>query len=696
MNDPLPRFRREDVFQTAQIPESDIQSPIPNPAQAAAAVLDALSSDAPEEKVFFSEEHTHSATLAQDLPISGSSAAETIAESVSGFDETLHVAAPEITTEGFIAEIPHNTSEVPVDIRAVDGINRFVYDEAVGDPMDTASFGTPVVLAGTSLPPVIESAASPPPEVLPAPLPEDAKSSMEPSLGIPPIDIDPALLNLGNSLPDELQSPIIDLTKSVADLPDDAPNAGMDSPLMVLDAVSIPIPSEEALNNLADLQELAEAPSEISADAPPSPPKIGSEPVAPPPNDPKQEIAMMLEQDEPAFTVAVRYLETYRQDPTGESGADALFWAAENYQKAGLPGKARGLFQDFVRQFPEHPKVRTAQEYLQWIDVDTPSEEQVTRPTLNTALASQIPVEAKQPAMDVSSYSAPLPNFKPLGDQTAAQGSPTPLPKPASEETYHYVAPPVMGPAMRNPPAQPIPQTLRMAPAVAEQKPLEPVSTESSKATPVATATPVPLLLRAKNFVQSKPPKVRGLIYILSGLALFLIALVLFTLSRGLFSNTNGPTISQTGQTGTTTESLVQPSGTAPAPGTSGGTSLTGTGDDNTATGGSTGLAAGGGNDSTNAEAFKNPIEVQGGGDLNVPAGGWGWSLKFTSNRAELEKMAANLRSRGYRTGILTISSPQQGYRLVLGQFKTKDEAKAAKGKLPYDTPKDAWTVEIK
>ncbi|MBL7977314.1 MAG: SPOR domain-containing protein [Bacteroidetes Order II. Incertae sedis bacterium] len=694
MNDPLPRFRREEVFQSTQIPESDIQHPIPNPAQAAAAVLDALSSDAPEGVAFVPEGLPSPTGIVQDLPISGSSAAESIAEGVSGFDETLHVAAPEITTEGLIADIPQAIPELPQ--AEVEGINRFLYDETLGDPMDTASFSAPIAYTGE-----IHSVASEtewkPLENLPSAISSQAIVDDEPLLVLPSVEatppLDNALMNLGNELPDDLRSPIMDFSESGG-------LAHPTEPLMILESVTAentaeggPI-SDLAVPDRTEAFETLTARETVPVLAQPIP-LAPEDPIAPP-TDPKQEIAMMLEQDEPAFTVAVRYLETYRQDPTGESGADALFWAAENYQKAGLPGKARGLFQDFVRQFPNHPKVSKAQEYLQWIDVDTPSEEQVTRPTLNTALATQVPSEPKQPEPP---YGTPLPSFRPIGDQTPAAAAHIPAPQPVTDEPYHYIAPPVMGPTMRNPPAQPIPQTVRMS-STPEQNPNEPVSNESSRATTAAvaaTATSVPLLLRAKNFVQSKPPKVRGLIYILSGLALFLIALVLFTLSRGLFSSTTGPTISQSGQTGLTNESLVQQRGTSPtpAPGTAGG--LIGNGEGTTATSGGTGATASGGTTTGSAsDIFRSPMEVQGGSDLNTSAGGWGWSLKFSSNRTELEKMAANLRSRGYRTGIITISSPQQGYRLILGQFKSKEEAKASKGKLPYDTPKDAWTVEIK
>ncbi|HRK73150.1 MAG TPA: SPOR domain-containing protein, partial [Rhodothermales bacterium] len=571
-----------------------------------------------------------------------------------------------------------------------------LYDETIGDPMDTASFSAPIVYAGEARPVASETEWKPLDNLPPAISPQ-AATEENPLLVLPPIEatpaIDDALMSVGNELPDDLRSPVLESPES-SDL------VNTTEPLMILESVR----SENATegNPISDLVSLDHTEALEALTAHEVVPVLAQPiPIAPkdpiaPPTDPKQEIAMMLEQDEPAFTVAVRYLETYRQDPTGESGADALFWAAENYQKAGLPGKARGLFQDFVRQFPDHPKVSKAQEYLQWIDVDTPSEEQVTRPTLNSALAA-IPNEPKQPEGVAQSYGTPLPSFRPIGDQTPDISTPAPVSQPVSNEPYHYIAPPVMGPAMRNPPAQPIPQTVRMSSTTPEQKPHEPVSNESSKATiATATATSVPLLLRAKNFVQSKPPKVRGLIYILSGLALFLIALVLFTLSRGLFSSTTGPTISQSGQTGLTNESLVQQPGTSPtpAPGTAGG--LIGSGDATTTTGGTGATAGGGGTTGSTTDLFRSPMEVQGGSDLNTSAGGWGWSLKFSSNRAELEKMAANLRSRGYRTGIITISSPQQGYRLILGQFKSKEEAKASKGKLPYDTPKDAWTVEIK
>jgi cell division septation protein DedD len=360
------------------------------------------------------------------------------------------------------------------------------------------------------------------------------------------------------------------------------------------------------------------------------------------PPQPQAETDMPYETaDESAFELAAKFLETYRNNPKSDTGAEALYWAAENYQKAGLPGKARGLYQDFMRNFPNHPKVSAAQQALQWMDVDMPSEDQLmSRPTLNDKLADKPESNPTVSAAVASGMTAQIPYANPVPESAVKGGATRRIETvPTAEEQAVFMA----------------------KKKEDEDKPM--------------------LIKIASNYQNQTSERKIGI-----GLAVICAVLLIFFLiyvGRSMGSNsgnlqslaqrqgsnviTSPPVTSTTPSTAPTTPS-TQPS----------------TSDPNAST------------------SVPPPSEAPllAGGDLVASEGGWGWQFKYATSRTELETMATALRARGYRAGIIPgppeAGTGQPGFRLVVGQFRAKDDAKLNRDKLPTDAPSDVWVVEIK
>lgn len=351
--------------------------------------------------------------------------------------------------------------------------------------------------------------------------------------------------------------------------------------------------------------------------------------------------------DESAFELAAKFLETYRNNPKSDTGAEALYWAAENYQKAGLPGKARGLFQDFVRHFPNHPKVSAAQQALQWMDVDTPSEDQLMgRPTLNDKLATEADTNANPTvsAAVASGMTASVPAFE---TETLASVS-----DDASQRQI---------------------KTEKHETAVFMSK----KDQEDN----------VPLLVKATNYFNKQNQGRRtGMLLILLFAALLLVFLVY--LAKGVSSNSGVQSLAQ--RQGNT---IVSPPVTDP--------NATNSGNSNSGTTSGTATSATENTSNTSTSAL-SPREAPllSGGDLVTSEGGWGWAFKYATNKSELDQLANALRARGYRAGVVTgppeSGTGQPGFRLVVGQFQSKNDAKLSRDKLPADAPADVWVVEVK
>lgn len=675
MNDHLPRFRRDEFIPPSHAIDSDAPDS-PSPAEAAAAILDALSQEEQEPPT-----ESRMANLAQDLPLATAPAAVALGDPVSGFDDSLRVTAPEISPEGQLTEFAFRPFGLPEEGDLPEGINRYWYDESTPDVVDTASAamfteGLPAETSGAD-PVFAEIPAALPPEVLPdiptfhAPTPAEMLVQTPVPADEPDDDIPMEILTLPNNAitASDLQDDVFAGLPAVPEEPVGEvifPSEGEDE--------NVESPVLEDVTPEASLTALPQTETEMEHI--PTTPPAAQEP-APTPDDlsaPDFE-ALFSTQDEPAFTVAARYMETYRQNPSTDAGADALYWAAENYQKAGLPGKARGLYQDFIRQYPDHPNVVRAEQALQQIDMDIPTEDQLVRPTLNTLLADQLGATAAASAPTAIPVNFPAPEPE----------------KPAYEMAPNTVVlPPYEAPVIEQPPrpgpppgpvlvTQPVPvETPTTVVNPPEQAPTE-EEIKKQKEDPTPHTGSVPLLVQFNKYLEKKDPRMRRAIYILAGLAVFLLALALLMLSRGLFSNKPS--------------SYAQGAGSANS--TALGTPQTGNGGTSpTSTGG--GLVNPNGDNTSASQVFASPLEVSGGSDLNVAAGGWGWQFKYLEDKTELDRLAAAFRARGYRSGVIKNDDGKTGYRLIVGQFRTKDDAKAAKAKLPFDAPADVWVVDIK
>ncbi len=60
--------------------------------------------------------------------------------------------------------------------------------------------------------------------------------------------------------------------------------------------------------------------------------------------------------DPSAAVTASAFYNMFRAHPDSPQAADALFWAAENYIKAGQVERAKAVFLEFLNHFPHHPR----------------------------------------------------------------------------------------------------------------------------------------------------------------------------------------------------------------------------------------------------------------------------------------------------------------------------------------------------
>jgi len=83
------------------------------------------------------------------------------------------------------------------------------------------------------------------------------------------------------------------------------------------------------------------------------------------------------------------------------------------------------------------------------------------------------------------------------------------------------------------------------------------------------------------------------------------------------------------------------------------------------------------------------------GGTLDPDRGGYGWVFG-SGGRTGAEADAARWRRLGFRAAAVAgTSNGRPVYRVYVGQFATREEARAARTRLPADAPADAWVREI-
>lgn len=363
--------------------------------------------------------------------------------------------------------------------------------------------------------------------------------------------------------------------------------------------------------------------------------------------------------DEPGTKVE-RYLAEYRLLQNTEQGGDNLFWAAMQYRQDGMPGKARQLLQAFIRQYATHPKVPDAQKELYWLDVDTPSESQLFSYedlAFNAPKSGAVPLDQQfeAPAADFDADELPK-TIDASEPQEIFLPPPTPKTEIGATQSGSVLATEV--PQPRYKPEKYDPDEMRRK----TEKRFEDLDRRSEGGD---------LWARFSG-------NIIGVIIAAAITLLLILALWKFFNNGGFNASQNTVAANRA-----TTQEPAQPQ------------------DENVRVAQpndnySTLQSRIEGEDLSNApSAAQVPLAAK--ADINPANGGFGWQFKYTTRKLEADSLAYTLRQRGYRSGV--IEGPEQfgkpGYRVVVGQFKTRELAKSNQEKLPFDAPKDAWVVEI-
>lgn len=357
--------------------------------------------------------------------------------------------------------------------------------------------------------------------------------------------------------------------------------------------------------------------------------------------------------DEPGTKVE-RFLAEYRLLQNTEQGGDNLFWAAMQYRQDGLPGKARQLLQAFIKQYATHPKVPDAQKELYWLDVDTPSESQLfsyedlslNAPKTEVGIVHPV---SDMPDMDFTAASD-LPETNIASDEIF-------LPPPPKTEIGLGAAPSVLATEVPQPRYKP-----------------ENYDAEEMRRKTEKRFSDLEKRSEGNDLWSRFSGNIIGIV-IAALISLILIwALYNFFQKNNTFSNTASNNLGDPATPQTEDVRVATPN----EPYATLESKLKGENFDNA------------------PSAEKAPLQAK--ATIDPAIGGFGWQFKHTTRKFEADSLAYGLRQRGYRAGV--IDGPERfgkpGYRVVVGQFKTKEMAKAKQSNLPFDAPSDVWVVDIK
>lgn len=75
--------------------------------------------------------------------------------------------------------------------------------------------------------------------------------------------------------------------------------------------------------------------------------------------------------------------------------------------------------------------------------------------------------------------------------------------------------------------------------------------------------------------------------------------------------------------------------------------------------------------------------------------GGTTWVVLATPSSADADALAARYRSAGYRTGVLRTPTGGRAFRVVVGQFATREQALRLRDRLPPQAPPDTWPLSL-
>ncbi|GEM_PF-4441277 len=141
--------------------------------------------------------------------------------------------------------------------------------------------------------------------------------------------------------------------------------------------------------------------------------------------------------DPSAAVTASAFYNMFRAHPDSPQAAEALFWAAENYIKAGQIERAKAVFLEFLNYFPTHPRAEEIRQALNLPPGPPPEEEQPA------PVATQETPEAAVPSIPQEEEPSPPPpeeetqkEWKPLAE--ALEENP-----PAPQKTIKPPPPPV-------------------------------------------------------------------------------------------------------------------------------------------------------------------------------------------------------------------------------------------------------------
>jgi SPOR domain len=361
--------------------------------------------------------------------------------------------------------------------------------------------------------------------------------------------------------------------------------------------------------------------------------------------------------DEPGTKVE-RYLAEYRLLQNTEQGGDNLFWAAMQYRQDGLPGKARQLLQSFIRQYPTHPKVPDAQKELYWLDVDTPSESQLfSYEDLNFAAPKTETINPTTGAVDI--------DLPPQGQHLDFT-----MPATVQADDEIFLPPPKTEAGVT-----------QSGSVLATEVPQPRYKPEKYDADEMRRQTEKRFSdLEKRSEGSDLWSRFSGNLVGIVIAALITLALI-YAVFKGyrdgnLFggsssnavnsanparSQTENVTVAKPNDNYATLESKIQGEDLSKAP-----------------------------------SAAQEPLQAK--ATINAEDGGFGWQVRHTTRKFEADSLAYSLRQRGYRSGV--IDGPEAygkpGYRVVVGQFKTKEAAKSNRDKLPFDAPAESWVVDIK